>query len=63
MPKDGRDLEDFMPLLEREIARKEMCSRRRRMLWTKKKQKNKKTKKSTIKCVIKAEAGLVGVVC
>ena len=62
MPKDGRDLEDFMPLLEREIARKEMCSRWRRMLWTKTK-KQKKTKKSTIKCVIKAEAGLVGVVC
>ena len=52
-----------MPLLEREIARKEMCSRRRRMLWTKKKKTKKKTKKSTIKCVIKAEAGLVGVVC
>ena len=42
MSKDGRDLEDFMPLLEREIARKEMCSRWRRMLWTKK----KKTKKN-----------------
>ena len=41
MPKDGRDLEDFMPLLEREIARKEMCSRRRRMLWTKKKKQKK----------------------
>ena len=42
MPKDGRDLEDFMPLLEREIARKEMCSRWRRMLWTKKKTKKNK---------------------
>ena len=42
MPKDGRDLEDFMPLLEREIARKELCSRWRRMLWTKKKTKKNK---------------------
>ena len=42
MPKDGRDLEDFMPLLEREIARKEMCSRWRRMSWTKKKTKKNK---------------------
>ena len=40
----------FMPLLESEIARKEMCSRWRRMLRTKKKKK-KKPKKSTIKCV------------
>ena len=39
----------FMPLFESQIARKEMCSRWRRMLRTKK--KRKKPKKSTIKCV------------
>lgn len=51
MPKDGRDLEDFMPLLEREIARKEMCSRWRRMLWTKKKNKEVNNKMCKLKPV------------
>ena len=53
MPKDGRDLEDFMPLLEREIARKEMCSRWRRMLWTKKKNKKKNKEVNNKMCKLK----------